>query len=278
MAWLKYIYDDVRRRGLDVYLALFFGVMAFGIGVFGGSVDVIVDITAGVLALIAFSLFQGRERIETLRQDLTPQIESIKRGIGELQREVYRSDTIELDSYKRAVEGLIDSAKGELLILAHTGSTITGTGYYANEIIDAYRRGCRIRIIISSIKPDVVQMAEYRSGSGRKAPDITDGFRRTMANLARMQQRNQDSAGSLEVRVVDYIAPQKLYVADPQSFDGELIVVLGTFRASTMFAPHLRVNRADDLPMFEFFRQQFEQYWEAAYDYALTQSSDGVDG
>jgi hypothetical protein len=69
---------------------------------------------------------------------------------------------------------------------------------------------------------------------------------------------------SLEYRTVDYLAPYVIYVFDPYSPQGTVMVRLGFHAGEGQRRPTLWLSKDKDPDWFEYFRRQFESAWQAA--------------
>ncbi len=131
------------------------------------------------------------------------------------------------------------------------------------EITRGLRRGLQTRFLLIAPRSSAVKMAAFRANETEGHRD--GNLRDSLAILSSLTV--EDTAGHLECRVVDYLAPYTMYLIEPDQDSGYLLVRLSTFRPEEqdwMKRPTFILTRKDDRFWFDHFVNQFEVVWHNA--------------
>lgn len=251
--FLKSFWDDLKQgRNIDVYLALGLGIAASLVGVLGGSIEVIVAITSGTLALIAFSMVTNRE-----------QTSGVKESLLRLEEAVASIDRIVADRSDQEISEVINGANKELCFLVRMGNSLRS---HNSEIEAALKRGCNVRLITCDEDDTTLHLLAYRGYSLDNIDALRGEMKQSMARLTTLSKRlaENPSWGKLTLHRIPYMPSIIIYIADADDMNAKVYAPLVTFRSSSIDAPGIKITRAQDQKLFEFLKNEFENYWKAA--------------
>jgi hypothetical protein len=245
MKLIQRIVSHVLKRGIDLYLTFGVAVAAVVLGfVQNISLEVTASVILAVLALITFNMLQDRarfERMDGLLSTLTPAANFIQGDVTELVRE------------------LVKTTKVELFILVPYGRTLRGR--YEGDVVNALKRGVKLRVVVSKPGDDTLQMLLLRSHSYHNTESIKrdhESFEEHMVALV-----EQYGKESVQVKEIDYVPSFALYMSDPNRPNGHAYAFVTTFRSAAVDSIGFRASVKRDDELFEFINSQYENYWHA---------------
>jgi hypothetical protein len=263
--WWHRIRSALRRilvDDVDLYVTLLASALLVGWSVLGDvTADQIAAATLTVLALLCIVLLRNRRHDAHLRDALDHLT-----GTGAQAGRFFSSQVDDLDEVRSRIHG-----SREIWMLGTTlGIHLPAL---AADLRAAVEKGLYVKILL--VRPDskAMEMAAFRSGVM-----TTEQLSQTMLSNLRVLLLSTPASirGSLEVRVVDYLAPYTLYAYDPDGAKGVLDIRLPNFRGSHWVRPTFRVSRERDGDWFEHFRAQFADLWEAGEPYGELQARDSA--
>jgi hypothetical protein len=125
----------------------------------------------------------------------------------------------------------------------------------------AIANGRNIRILL--IKPGGAALDMSVLRAGPEGMGLQEQEEQLGNNLAILQQLARVGP-SLEVRLIDYLAPYTLYAYDPGLDTGMMQMRLGSFHGKHHLRPTFQVDRSRDDAWFEYFYEQFVSMWNSA--------------
>jgi hypothetical protein len=141
-------------------------------------------------------------------------------------------------------------------------------------------RGLKARILLIAPDSPSVGMLAFRAArqpapvqAQTAAVEYVSSLRETAQYLNRRLEANVSllerikrsfSTAGLEYRTVDYLAPYVIYVFDPRSPQGTIMVRLGSQAEENQGRPTLWLSKDKDPDWFDYFRRQFDSGWQAA--------------
>ncbi len=236
----------VRRHGLDVYLTLALGLAAFFVSVFGGSIEHTVSILSGVIALLAFNILRDRDQLYDVPNQLA---------------ELMQPESVGFVDFNHEVGVLIGSAQEELWIMSTTLKRVLNN--FAVPLEEALARGCNVRVIFCADDDTTLDLLTLRTPDDETRPMIENELMLAAQQLQHLRKRYNGRC-HLEVRRIAYVPTTGMYVADPLSTNGRVLAFLMGFRTLTMKSPCVRADKCANLRLYDFFREQYEYYWQFA--------------
>lgn len=238
-------------RNIDVYLAFLLGVIAVFIGTFGLSQAVVTDITAGLLATIAFGMLRDRRNTDKIRK----LVERIGSKIPDFS-------VISMErNLDQETTWVATKAESEILILLRTGHLLRT---HASEISNMVRKNCRLKIILCAESEENIAALAYRGYSMRKKDDFLNDLHMTYSFLTNL---NQDFSGRgsalIEIRTIDYMPQVSFFLTDPEEADAQAVIWLVGFRDDPRNGPKIRVEKNNNPELFSFFYEDFNRHWIA---------------
>lgn len=139
----------------------------------------------------------------------------------------------------------------------------------ADDIKSALPKGLRLRVLMIEPGSAAMKMAAFRAAESSLPHDVDSAEaeleRSLSANLSLLNAVvTRASAGQVDYRTIDMLAPYVIYAFNPRSPDGVLMVRLGTFRGPHDDRPTFWLSRADDRRWFDHFVDQFEAVFAGA--------------
>ena len=241
-------------QNLDMLLALTQGIIAFFVGVFGGSIEVVLAITSGTLATLAFSLLRDRNKSE----DMKAILERIGKDTA-LPEKVILIKTPDVPS----ITDIIESAKSELDLLFRSGTSLR---VVFPQLQEAVERGCKIRVILCDQDEAIIKLLAFKA-SGVNDPELVRAeLKQNTARLSAFVNNlsNSPNQGKMQAKLIAYIPAVGICISDPADSNGKVFAQIGTFRSHLQSAPAIKITRVQDQGMFEFFTAEFESFWNMA--------------
>lgn len=183
------------------------------------------------------------------------------RGLGPVPAHTFFVEMDKVDEIYRSIE----QAQEQVWLL---GTTLSRhVPYLESAFQQAISNGCNIRIVLIKPAGAAMDMSVLRAGPdglGRHEQEERLG-----TNLA-ILRRLATVGPSLEVRLIDYLAPYTLYAYDPGLAAGMIEMRLGSFHGEHHLRPTFQVRRTHDEAWFQYFYEQFVLTWNAADPYELS--------
>ncbi|MGB5053445.1 MAG: hypothetical protein WBO24_03505, partial [Nitrospirales bacterium] len=98
-------------------------------------------------------------------------------------------------------------------------------------------------------------------GQVNQAEQIVPNMEALQRDLVVQKER---TAGTFELRTIDYMPPWALVLVDPDDGDGLIQVGLGTFGTDGRNRPSFLISKQNNADLFEMFCQEFDAFWESA--------------
>lgn len=249
---LKRIRYDIRTgQNIDVYIAIGISVIVALLSTFSiVSQTLIFSTLLVIMALVPYSMLATRRQNE----ETTALLSNLKSTRSTAASFFYREEH-DVSEIVRAIR-----SSQKVILWGYTLST--HIPYLREEIEKGLDRGLQITILL--IKPSglALEMAATRSGSGttknRINKDLED-------NLDRLEEiKKGRPTAKFEYKVIDYLAPYKMYIYDPHLSNGKIVVKLSAFETSGAERPTYDLTKKDDEFWFTFHLNQFEIAWKKA--------------
>lgn len=136
---------------------------------------------------------------------------------------------------------------------------------YHFDLVAALEQGTVVRMMLVDPDSPAFDMVVFRSASALNA-DMQQ--QQIMGVLEQLEQIRASAPHSkLEVRFTDYMPPYGITIYQHREDPAKSVctVRLYTFRTPTPYAPVIIPHPIDDAFWFNFFSEQFEALWKAAY-------------
>jgi hypothetical protein len=237
-------------RNLDSLAAIALGISALLLGTLSDedSTKKVLAITSGTLAVIAFGMLRDRESAEKLNislDGLSRQPDEISFG-GRNRLELELAETF-------------DRARQEVWILLRTGRVIRD--YY--ELRSATERNCKVRIVLCTPDPSVAKMLAMRTFSEHTEEQEQNAVQDSLSELLDIVGK-LPRGSNIEIRVIAYVPSYVLFMSDAETDRGYACAQIVSFKVSREKTPYLKTSIQENANLFEFFKQDFKNYWNAA--------------
>lgn len=243
--FVKQILDDIRRgENIDLLVTI---VLVLVISVLNGigwaSVELVSSITLAALGLIAIGFLVTRYRLEDIyRKEDTP-------------------NSIHFSMQKAPAFASDLAAAKEIWM---TGIVLRGTttGNFHDFKKKAEQKG-KFRVLILDVnKIDMGKVLRQFSRGGSEEQFLAD-FKQTL-NQYREISRSASNPGNVQVRLLDFVPPFRLYIFPKVEGDGVLYVEIYSYRAPLGSVPKFRISKQENPEWYGYFVNQFESMWKDA--------------
>ncbi|NET44128.1 TrmB family transcriptional regulator sugar-binding domain-containing protein [Okeania sp. SIO2B3] len=253
MKIIKDILDDIKKgENIDGYLALILGLICSFIGIFDVSQDYVLTAISTVLTFLALGILIDRKN--------TQKVSKLLEGLTIKQNDILAQRN-KAFFYNNILES-ISNAKEEICILVRSGSTLKS---FDEEIKKAIMRNCQVRIILCARNPETINSMAFRGHKTNNPNKIFSDIENSINNLTSLKEKiNESQIYLLKIREIQYLPSIGFSISDPESSDGKLFALLASFRSESSVAPSILLNKKNDIDLFNYFKQEFDNYWEAA--------------
>lgn len=243
--FIKQISNDIRRgENIDLMITI---VLVLVISVLNGlglaSTELVSSITLATIGLVAVGFLVTRYRLEDIYQkEDTP---------NSIHFAMQRTPTFATD---------LTAAKEVWM----TGIILRGTttGNFHEFKKKAEQKG-KFRVLILDVnKIDMGKVLRQFSRGGSDEQFLAD-FRQTL-NQYREISRATSSAGNVQVRLMDFVPPFRLYIFPKLEDGGVLYVEIYSYRTSLGSVPKFRISKQKNPEWYGYFVHQFEAMWKDA--------------
>lgn len=243
--FIKQILDDIRQgENIDLIVTI---VLVLAISVLNGfgraSTELVSSITLASLGLIAIGFLVTRYRLEDIyRKEDTP---------NAVQLSMQRTPAFASD---------LAAAKEVWM----TGIVLRGTttGNFHDFKRKAEQKG-KFRVLILDVKKiDMSKVLRQFSRGGNEEQFLAD-FKQTL-NQYQEIQRSAGQAANVQVRMLDFVPPFRLYIFPKVEGDGVLYVEIYSYRAPFGSVPKFRISKQENPEWYRYFVNQFEAMWKDA--------------
>ena len=250
--------NDIKEgRNFDVYVIEAIAVAIAILGFLGRVEQTIISSAIlAALGLLANSLLQSRNESS-----------AIKNLLGELSGDRCTANNFfrryEINQFKDAIQG----SQSAIFWGIHFRKTIPVWDFALQQ---ALRNGARLRFLL--VKPDssASNMSLFRHNLNTSKDDIDRYLEGAIKQLAHIGMTT-DAIDYMEVKVIDFLPPWTIVAINPSSSNGEMSILLSSFRTTTDISPAFQLMSERDENWFIFFVGQFEKAWKEAKSIELRQ-------
>jgi hypothetical protein len=249
--FIKQLLDDI-RRGENIDLLVTIGlVLAISVlnGLGRASAELVSSITLASLGLIAVGFLVTRYRLEDIyRKEDTP---------NSVQFAMQRTPTFSSDL-----------ATAKEIWMAGIILRGTTTGNFHEFKKKAEQKG-KFRVLILNVnKIDMGKVLRQFSRGGSEEQFLAD-FKQTL-NQYQEIRRSVSNSGNVQLRLMDFVPPFRLYIFPKLEGDGVLYVEIYSYRAPFGSVPKFRISKQENPEWYGYFANQFEAMWKDAEVVNLT--------
>lgn len=243
--FIKQILDDIRRgENIDLIVTIALVLVISVLNSLGwASAELVSSITLATIGLIGIGFLVTRYRLEDIyRKEDTPNSVHFA-----MQREpAFVSDL---------------AAAKEIWM---TGITLRGTttGNFHDFKRKAEQKG-KFRVLIIDVnKIDMGKVLRQFSRGGSEEQFLAD-FKQTL-NQYQEISRSAGHPGNIQLRLIDFVPPFRLYIFPKVEGDGVLYVEIYSYRAPLGSVPKFRISKQKNPEWYGYFVNQFEAMWKDA--------------
>jgi hypothetical protein len=242
------------KQNAEFYSAIVLGILAILVGVFGGSIELLIGITSGTLATIALGLLRDRDK--------TDEIKTIVKHIDQVVTFPDKWVMTEVPSTSHITD-VIQSGNQELKLLFRGGNSLRAVLPYIQQALE---RGCKIHLMLCAQETRTVDLLAFRLGEKVSSEAIRQDIQLTIAFVLNrlVKASTVPVSGKIEIKAIAYIPSIGICLSDPMTLTGKVFAQLATFQSVKPVAPAIKITKIQDQTLFEFFRKEFESYWNAA--------------
>lgn len=253
MNFFQKILNDVKnRQNIDLYLTLLIAVVVSILGFLGtSSQQILFSAIVAVLALIAFNLLQNRRDYE----EVTSLLEKLE--INNNVSERFFHNNFNPSAFRESVM----VAKEAFFWGVSLSVTVPALDYAIEQGI---KQGLTARFLMIQPESTAVEMTAFRNWYRRDTQEVNSMAREVLSRLSKIEALSSSWPGSIEVRTVNYLPPYIVLATDPHLPSGSMSVYLTSFRTPNENRPGFSLSPRNDPQWFAFFKNQFEEVWQAA--------------
>lgn len=243
--FIKQVLEDIRRgENIDLIVTIALVLIVSVLNSLGwASAELVSSITLATIGLIAIGFLVTRYRLEDIyRKEDTP---------NSVHFAKQRSPTFVSDL----------AAANEIWM---TGITLRGTttGNFHDFKRKAEQKG-RFRILIIDVNKIDMDKVLRQFSRGGSAEQFRADFKQTLNQYQEIRGL-ASNPGDIQVRLIDFVPPFRLYIFPKVEGDGVSYVEIYSYRASLGSVPKFRISRQKNPEWYEYFVDQFETMWQDA--------------
>lgn len=251
MQFLKHLWQDIRSgQNLDIYITALLSLLVAIFGLIGIANQSIVSAAIlAVLALLLSHLLVARNQNEQIQATLSKL--EINQSLSASQLMTNGDDIAEI------IQLLRQSKQAYFW-----GTTFTTHIPLLKQDLEfGLASGLETKFLLVEPSSNALKMAAFR-GKDLSESDLNHDLLRNIKRLESIA--TSQTAGKLEIRVIDYLTPHVMYIFDPHLSSGQIIMRLSTLRVPDTMRPIIKITRNQDLEWFNFYIEQFEIAWQMA--------------
>lgn len=249
--FIKQLLDDIRRgENIDLIVTIGLVLVISVLNSLGwASATLVSSITLATIGLIAIGFLVTRYRLEDIyRKEDAP---------NAVHFAMQRIPTFASDL----------AAAKEIWM---TGIILRGTttGNFHEFRKKAEQKG-KFRVLILNInKIDMGKVLRQFSRGGSEEQFLAD-FKQTI-NQYQEISRSARNAGNIQLRLMDFVPPFRIYIFPKLEGDGVLYVEIYSYKAPFGSVPKFRISKQENPEWYGYFANQFEAMWKDAEVVNLT--------